>query len=91
VTSHPRRYEVLVEPAARRTLSKLPQPVRARLVQRMETLATNPRPVGAVKLAGHNAYRVRVGDYRIIYSIIDDRLLILIVDVGHRRDVYRSW
>ena len=84
-----RSYEILIEPAARRSLSKLPRDVQARLVARMELLKTDPRPHGSTKLTGHEAYRVRVGDYRIIYAILDARLLILIVDVGNRRDVYR--
>ncbi len=84
-------YEVLMEPPARRVLAKLPRDIQARLLARIELLGTNPRPQGAVKLSGHEAYRVRVGDYRIIYSVLDDRLLVLVVDVGHRREVYRGW
>jgi mRNA interferase RelE/StbE len=54
-------------------------------------IADGPRGMGAVKLSGHDAYRVRVGDYRIIYAVLDDRLVVLIVEVGHRRQVYREW
>ncbi len=52
-------------------------------------LADQSRPRGSVKLAGQDAYRIRVRDYRVIYTIRDDHLLVLVVDVGHRRDVYR--
>jgi mRNA interferase RelE/StbE len=52
-------------------------------------LKENPRPRGSIKLSGENAYRIRVSDYRIIYAIYDDRLVVLVIDVGHRREVYR--
>ena len=84
-------YRVEIEPAARRTLARLPHQIAARIVRRLEDLAEEPRPMGAVKLSGHNAYRVRVGDYRIIYAVLDYRLLVLVVEIGHRRDVYRGW
>lgn len=62
-----------------------------RLQTRIDSLAQEPRPKGVIKLAGEdNLYRIRVGDYRIIYTINDDQLFILVVKVGHRRDVYRS-
>ena len=61
-----------------------------RIRDRIETLADNPRPPGTVKLtAEDNLYRVRVGDYRIVYRIEDKRLVVLIVRIGHRREVYR--
>jgi mRNA interferase RelE/StbE len=85
------RYDVLIEPVARRALGKLPRDVQARLMARIEALSINPRPSGVVKLSGHEAYRIRVGDYRVIYAMVDDRLLVLVVDVGNRRDVYRGW
>ncbi len=84
-------YRIEIEPPARRAMSKLPRQVATRIIRRLEALAENPRGMGAVKLSGHNAYRIRVGDYRIIYAVLDDRMLILIVDVGHRRDIYRGW
>lgn len=84
------RYEVLIEPAARRVLTKLPQNIQARLMAQIEALSVNPRPHGAIKLSGQEAYRVRVGDFRIIYAVIDRRLLVVVVKVGHRRDVYRD-
>ncbi|MDJ0899633.1 MAG: type II toxin-antitoxin system RelE/ParE family toxin [Xenococcus sp. MO_188.B8] len=57
---------------------------------KIDALATEPRPEGVVKLKGEeNLYRIRVGDYRVIYNVQDDRLLVLVVKVGHRGDVYR--
>lgn len=84
-------YRIEIEPPARRAMSKLPRQVATRIIRRLEALAENPRGMGAVKLSGHNAYRIRVGDYRMIYAVLDDRMLILIVDLGHRRGIYRGW
>lgn len=77
-------------PSAARTLRGLAPDVRRRLAPRIEALAEQPRPPGVEKLAGaDDLYRVRVGDYRIVYAIKDEVLLVLVVRVGHRRDVYR--
>lgn len=76
-------------PAASKSIEKLPRTLQQRILARVEGLATEPRPPGCVKLAGQDAYRVRVGDYRIIYTIHDQRLIVLVIDVGHRREVYR--
>jgi mRNA interferase RelE/StbE len=83
-------YQVEIAPAAQRQIKKLPQPIQERILQRLERLAIDPRSEGVVKLSGaEDLYRIRVGDYRIIYAIEDQALLVLIVKVGHRRDVYR--
>jgi mRNA interferase RelE/StbE len=62
-----------------------------RLISEGELLVVldDPRRMGSIKMQGEDAYRVRVGDYRIIYTIQDEKLIVLVVDVGHRRDVYR--
>jgi mRNA interferase RelE/StbE len=84
------RYEVLLTPSALRAFRKLERGVQVRLAHLIDSLAFNPRTHGSVKLSGEeNLYRVRTGDYRIIYSIEDDVLIVLIVAVGHRREVYR--
>lgn len=74
-----------------RQLRKLDRPVQARILRAVSTLADNPRPPGAVRLqeASEELLRVRAGDWRVIYAIDDDHLVVLIVDVGHRREVYR--
>jgi mRNA interferase RelE/StbE len=57
----------------------------------IDVLANEPRPHGCTKLSGtRNLYRVRIGDHRIVYQVIDDRLLVLVVDIGHRREIYRA-
>jgi mRNA interferase RelE/StbE len=83
-------YRVTVSPAALRQLRKLDPAARRRVQAAVELLATNPRPPAASQLAGGaGEWRVRTGDYRIIYEIHDEELFILVVRVGHRRDVYR--
>jgi mRNA interferase RelE/StbE len=81
-------YEVILHPGALREFDKLPRLAQRRLSQVIDGLAEEPRPQGAVKLAGPHAYRLRVGTYRIAYAVRDERLVVLIVKVGHRRDVY---
>jgi mRNA interferase RelE/StbE len=77
-------------PSAAKGIEKLPRTLQRRIFARLETLTTNPRPPGSVKLTGQEAYRVRVGDYRVIYIVEDDELVVVVIDVGHRRDVYRK-
>jgi len=83
-------YTVEVRPRALRQLASLPKGVRASIVQAIEALADLPRPPGAVHLKGTGFLRVRVREYRIIYEVNDDVLLVLVVRVAHRRDVYRG-
>jgi mRNA interferase RelE/StbE len=84
-------YRVLLRPPAQRFLRKLrDKSLIARLVAAMRELADLPRPPGCDKLAGpEDLCRIRVGDYRIVYQIQDETLLILVVKIGHRREVYR--
>lgn len=67
----------------------MPKVELRRVMRRIETLASEPRPVGCEKLFGDNAYRVRQGDYRILYTIEDQRRIVEVYKVGHRREVYR--
>jgi mRNA interferase RelE/StbE len=84
-------YTIELRPGARRDLENLPQDTLQRVSRRIDSLADNPRPPGAEKLSGsENSYRVRVGDYRILYEIRDKVLLIIIVRIRHRREVYRN-
>jgi mRNA interferase RelE/StbE len=84
-------YIVEFAPAARRQLKKLDRPVQKRVLKRVEKLENQPRPKMAETLKGttETVYRVREGDYRIIYTIEDDRLIVLVVRIGHRSEVYR--
>jgi mRNA interferase RelE/StbE len=85
------RYEVIFTAPAERIYRKLGKDVQRRILAKAEKLQDDPFPPGAEKLTGHDAYRVRVGDYRIIYAVQAAKLVILILDVGHRREVYRNW
>lgn len=84
-------YPVTILPSALRQLGQLPRPDQKRIKKRIDHLATDPRPPGAKKLKGtEDLVRLRSGNYRIIYSVEDDRLVVLVIRLGHRRDVYRS-
>jgi mRNA interferase RelE/StbE len=73
-----------------KSIATLPRKDQQRVRAAIDLLADNPRPPGCVAMAGEsNTYRVRTGDYRIVYEVIDDRLLIQVVRAGHRREVYR--
>lgn len=64
--------------------------MQARIARRIDNLATDPRPQGCEKITGSDdLYRIRVGDYRVVYQVRDERLLILVILIGHRRDIYR--
>ncbi len=84
------RYKVYIKPSAVKELENLPRRKdRRQVVKRIRKLADDPRPPGCQKLSGRNRYRIRQGIYRIVYSIEDDRLVVYVVKVGHRREVYR--
>jgi mRNA interferase RelE/StbE len=84
-------YIVELLPAALKQLEKLPAAAQRRILAALAALETNPRPHGVVKLAGdENLWRIRVGDYRVVYEIHDEQLLVLVVRIGHRKDVYRG-
>jgi mRNA interferase RelE/StbE len=82
------KYKVLYTEAFYRSLKPVPKEDVTRILKKTEALAINPRPMGSQKLAGTEQYRIRQGVYRILYSIEDDRLIVVVVKVGHRREVY---
>jgi mRNA interferase RelE/StbE len=87
----PSRYSIEWQPAAERVLRKLDKPGARRLVASITALATDPRPSGVKALTGlPGALRLRVGDYRVVYMVEDHRLLVLVVTLGHRREIYRN-
>ncbi len=84
------RYVVEFAPSAAREFRKLEPAVQRRLRPVIDGLAKSPRPAGAIKLSGEDsAYRLRVGDYRLVYEVVDRVLRVLIVRVAHRREAYR--
>lgn len=83
-------YELVFKKSVAKDLRAFPKQDVKRIMQRIRLLADDPRPDGCEKLSSQERYRVRQGVYRIIYEINDDRLVVLVVKVGHRREVYRS-
>ncbi len=83
-------YKVLIKRSAAKELEALPVKDRRRVASRIQQLGSDPRPPGCEKLSGQDRYRIRQGNYRIIYSIEDAVLTIVVVKVGHRRDIYRK-
>ncbi len=82
-------YSISIHRGAQRALGRIHQLDYIRIVTAINALAANPRPPGCVKLTGREAWRIRVGTYRVIYEIDDEARIVTIVDVGHRRDIYR--
>jgi len=82
-------YSLLIKPSAAKELEGLPGRDRKRAVSKIQRLAAEPRPTGAEKLSGQERYRLRQGDYRILYLIDDAETSVVVVRVGHRSDVYR--
>ena len=83
-------YTVQMARRARRGLAGLTGETHQRVRAAIVGLATNPRPTGCMKLTGREGWRIRVADYRILYTINDDARLVTVVDVGHRREIYRG-
>ena len=82
-------YRLLIKPSAAKELEGIPLKDRQRLVKRIQALADEPRPPGCEKLSGSDRYRIRQGNYRVVFGIEDDQLVVVVVKAGHRRDVYR--
>ena len=85
-------YSVIIKPSANKALLKLPRNIQARIVNVLQQLADNPRPLGVLKLqSSFDLYRIRVGDYRIVYSIEDKQIQILVATIDHHKDIYDSF
>jgi mRNA interferase RelE/StbE len=85
------RYTLQLRPAAARAIRKLPKSIAARIKVATDELLDDPWPPGARKLKGRpDWYRVRVGDYRIVYTILDGQLVLLVLAIGHRREIYHD-
>jgi mRNA interferase RelE/StbE len=83
-------YELIIKPSAEKEMDRLPARFRQHVVAALEGLRDDPRPPGCAKLHGTNdLWRIRVGQYRVVYAIQDDALVVLVVRVAHRKDIYR--
>lgn len=82
-------YRIIIEDSVFKILKKIHPSARTLILETIKQLGENPRPHGCKKLKGTEAYRVRYGDYRIVYTINDKEILITVVKIGHRKDVYK--
>ena len=81
-------YEIRITKTAQKQLDKLSNSVANILIETIQTLSFNPRPNGCKKLKGRNGYRIRQGDYRIIYEVYDKLLIVEVIAIGNRKDIY---
>ena len=84
------KYKIQIKPSAVKELEKLPKKDIQKIVAKIQLLSSEPRPSNCEKLSGDEKYRIRQGNYRIVYSIEDDKLIVFIIKIGHRRDVYKK-
>jgi mRNA interferase RelE/StbE len=82
-------YSILILRRAQKELADLPKDIYSRVSEALQTLDKEPRPSGCLKLKGREGWRIRVGDYRVLYKIDDEQKTLTIVHIGHRRDVYQ--
>lgn len=85
------RYQIVISNQARRALKKIPLRIRQQIDSKILALSGNPRPLRVKALQGEKGLlRLRVGEYRVIYTVKDEQLIIVIIQVGHRREIYRK-
>ena len=82
-------YKIRLLKSADKLLKSLQQKDRIKIAETIQQLSDNPRPVGCKKLKDTNLYRIRIGDYRVIYKIEDEVLSVLVIRIGHRKDIYK--
>lgn len=82
-------YTVEIKKSAEREMDRLPEAIHSRISEKIPALENNPRPVGSQKLQAGEGYRIRVGDYRVLYTVNDQERRVLIYSVAHRREAYR--
>ena len=83
------KYKIEIKESAVKELDSIPRKDLKKIVQKIRFLSDNPRPNGCVKLSGRERYRIRQGDYRILYSIENEILVVYVIKIGHRKEVYR--
>jgi mRNA interferase RelE/StbE len=83
-------YRIVIKKSAAKEIEKIQKTDRIRIVEKIRSLSSDPHPTESKKLSGQEKYRIRQGNYRILYQVIDDELVINVVKVGHRRDIYKN-
>lgn len=84
------KYQIEFKPKALKTLKKIPKKDRLRIIEKIDHLKNVPRPLGSIQIENSDYYRIRCGNYRVIYDIQEKKLLVVVLKVGHRSDVYRD-
>ena len=85
-----REYSILFKPSARKELFSLPDQAISAIEEKIDVLISNPRPHGCKKLSGSiNEYRIRIGNYRVVYTVSDDTLIVYVIKIAHRKNVYK--
>lgn len=83
-------YTIEIKQNAKKELARLPSSIAEKIIEQIRLLADNPRPNGCKKLVGaEHTYRIRINDYRVVYSLFDQRLVIEVIKIGHRKNIYR--
>ena len=82
------KYKIEIKKSAAKELFLMPKKDLKRILKRIKNLSDDPRPIGCVKLSGQDRYRIRQGNYRILYSIEEEILVVYVVKIGHRKDIY---
>ena len=83
-------YRIVIKKSAAKEIEKIQKQDRIRIIEKIRSLSSDPHPSGSKKLSGKEKYRIRQGNFRILYQVIDDALVINVVKVGHRRDIYKN-
>ncbi len=83
-------YKILIYPSVTKDFKLIPQKDQTKILRKIESLAEDPRPPSSIKLSGDERYRIRHGNYRVLYKIQDDVLIVTVVKVAHRKDVYKK-
>ena len=83
-------YRIVIKKSAAKEIEKIEKKDRIRIIEKIRSLARDPHPVGSKKLSGQEKYRIRQGSYRILYQVINEELVIYVVKVGHRKDIYQN-
>ncbi len=83
-------YRIVIKKSAAKEIERIDRKDRIRIVEKIRSLASEPHPAGSKKLSGQEKYRIRQGNYRILYQVLNEELVIHVVKVGHRRDIYKN-
>ncbi|MGJ8649743.1 MAG: type II toxin-antitoxin system RelE family toxin [Opitutaceae bacterium] len=83
-------YRIVIKKSAAKEIERIEIKDRVRIIEKIRSLASNPHPAGSKKLSGQEKYRIRQGNYRILYQVIDQELIVNVVKVRHRRDIYKN-